>query len=307
MRILITGGAGLIGHCLIDVLCKSNHKLLILDNLLYQDEYLSPIPFKCVDVSDVSKMKTILEEYNPEVIIHLAGIVGDSACELMPQRAYNTNIKSLEILRDYSGAKVIFPSSCSVYGTNDSYVDELSDLNPLSLYAEMKVKGEQILDDSSLILRLGTMHGMSGRIRNDLVVHALTFKALSIGCMSVFGGNQYRPLLAVKDLVNFIISVVDQDATGIYNIFEDNYKIIDIAKIVKSVIPESTIDVVDMPFEDSRNYRAKNTKIKNDFNFHFGLKPKDTVVDICGLFDDGRVKNFNNIKYNNAVALGSDI
>lgn len=303
---MILGGAGLLGHAVVDLLNSSNvHEFLVVDNLLYADEYLRHVPFQAGNVGDPRFMVPLLNSYKPDAVIHLAGIVGDAACAARPKEAEEANITSVKILRDhYFGGRIIFPSSCSVYGVSDDFVTEESTLNPLSLYAEMKVRAEEILKDkNAFIPRLGTLHGVTGRLRNDLVVNVLAIRAMVEGKITVFGGEQYRPLLHVRDLAEVIVAQLPRKYTGIFNLVENNYKIAEIAEIVKQVIPNTEIEITEMEFEDRRNYRASAVKAKKYWGFEPSLTVCDTVEDIARIYNEGRIKDFSMLKYSNMLAI----
>lgn len=305
MKVLITGGAGFVGHAVVDLLNTVKvHEFLVVDNLLYTDEYLRQVPFQAGNVGDPNFMVPLLNNYKPEAVIHLAGIVGDPACAARSKEAAEANITSVEILRDHFEGRIIFPSSCSVYGANDNLVTEESVLNPLSLYAEMKLRAEEILKDkNAFIPRLGTLHGITGRLRNDLVVNILAIRALVEGKITVFGGDQYRPLLHVQDLAETIVAQLPRQCKGIFNLVENNYKIVKLADIVKQVIPGTEIEIVEMPFEDQRNYKASADKARQCWGFDPKLKVFNTVEDIVRIYGEGRIKDFSLIKYSNMLTL----
>jgi len=305
MKVMILGGAGLVGHAVVDLLNNiGTHEILVVDNLLYTDEYLRYVPFQAGNVGDPKFMVPLLDSYKPEAIIHLAGIVGDAACAARPKEAEEANITSVKILRDHFNGRIIFPSSCSVYGANDNLVTEESPSNPLSLYAEMKLRAEEILKDKDVFIpRLGTLHGVTGRLRNDLVVNVLTIRAMVEGKISIFGGEQYRPLLHVEDLAQVMVMQLHHKYTGIFNLVENNYKISDLANIVKQVIPDIEIETTEMEFEDRRNYRASAEKAKKYWGFAPTLTITDTVEDIVRIYNEGRIKDFSMIKYSNMLTL----
>lgn len=305
MRILVLGGAGLVGHAVVDILNSIRiHEFWVVDNLLYTDEYLRHVPFQAGNVGDPKFMAPLLANYKPDTVIHLAGIVGDAACAARPKEAEEANITSIKILRDYFGGRIIFPSSCSVYGANNNIVTEKSVPNPLSLYAEMKLRAEEILKDkNALIFRLGTLHGVTGRLRNDLVVNVLAIRAIIEGKITVFGGEQYRPLLHVKDLAETIITQLPPRHDGIFNLVENNYKIAELADIVKQVIPATEIEITEMEFEDRRNYRASANKARECWGFDPKRTVLDTVEDIVRIYKEGRIKDFSMIKYSNMLTL----
>jgi len=308
-KILITGCAGLVGREIFNVLDtiidKRSFEILGVDNLLYETDFLHPYSFQYGNVSDKAFMRMILKNFKPTHVIHLAGIVGDAACSSRPKEAYEANITSLEILRDNFDGRIIWPSSCSIYGANENLVNENSPLNPLSLYAEMKVQGEEILKyKNALILRLGTLHGVSGRFRNDLIVNILTVRALIEKKLSIYGGAQYRPLLSVHDLAEWIVfDFIKSDVVGTFNLMENNFRIKDVAEIVKSVLPETVIETTEMPFEDKRNYKVSFEKAKKTFELVRRYSVRDTVKEIQKMYLEGRIKDYSNIKYSNMSAL----
>ena len=132
-------------------------------------------------------------------------------------------------------------SSCSVYGTGEDMLTEDSELNPLSLYARSKIEDEKVLEGTNtIIFRLGTLHGISdqfSRIRFDLVVNTLVMRAMFHNKIVVFGGEQYRPLLHVRDVAVTIANTLDRANTGIYNLHTENLKIINVARRIKDYFP----------------------------------------------------------------------
>ena len=121
-----------------------------------------------------------------------------------------------------------------------------------------------------MIFRLGTLFGISdefSRIRLDLVVNILVTKALTDGKLTVFGGDQWRPLLHVNDVANAIENVLEKDIKGVYNLHHKNYKIIDIAEAIVEKVPSAKIETTPMKFQDSRNYQVSSEKLFNETGF----------------------------------------
>ncbi len=194
-RVLITGGAGYVGGWLADRAVEAGHDVRVYDLLLYEDRYLKPVPFIAGDILDRGRFAPHLEW--ADTVVWLAGLVGDPACALEPMLTKKINVDTIHSLCDDFAGRIIFPSTCSVYGAQDEELDEVSPTNPLSLYAETKLEAEQILHErrpESLMLRLATLAGVGdtySRIRLDLVVNLLVVRARLIGELEVFGGNQY--------------------------------------------------------------------------------------------------------------------
>jgi len=276
-----------------DALIKREIPFVVYDNLLYEHQYLKPVDFIYGDVRDTEKLKKILPEFSH--IIWLAAIVGDAACQVKPELTVSVNQEATRWLADNYDGRILFLSTCSVYGKHDGIADENSSANPLSLYAETKLAAEKFLQNkNSLIFRLGTVFGVSdthSRIRMDLVVNYMTGTALTEGKLTVFGGEQWRPLIHVKDIAKIVVDNLDKDTNGIYNVATLNIQIKDLAKII-SKLTNCEIEWTGKQFEDPRNYRASTEKaekagIMNLTSMHdiqMGAK------EIASLVKSGRMK-----------------
>ena len=314
MNILVVGGAGYIGGYLTDYLC-SGHNVLVYDNLLYENMFLKNIQFKFGDVRDHDTLSETIDSFKPDAIVWLSAIVGDGACQVNPVLTNEVNYKSVEWLCDSYDGKIIFTSTCSVYGVNNDLIDEDAKPNPLSIYASTKLKAEQYLldnHDDCLVFRLGTLYGLSdtySRIRLDLVSNILTMRAVRGEALSIFGGDQWRPLLHVKDVSTAIKHGLENEITGLFNLHENNYTIKDLAeKIVETVGSESIIKYVDMPFEDLRNYRTTSDKYRAT-GWYPSFSMDDGIMELARAIKEGRIPDvsiplFSNEKYLKEIDLG---
>lgn len=299
MRVLICGGAGYIGGALTDLLLETNHDFRVYDNLLYEEAYLKPVPFVYGDVRDKLLLKKWLDW--ADTVVWLAAIVGDGACAINPSIAMEINQDSVRWLSANFNGRIIFMSTCSVYGAAAGELTEESPTNPLSVYATTKLEAEAYLKmKNAIIFRLGTLFGLSdtySRIRLDLVVNTMTARAVYERKLSVFGGEQYRPLLHVKDAAKAIMGALDSSHTGIYNLHRENMKMITLAEKVKQQV-KCEIEVVDTTFEDSRNYRIKGTKARGTgFEPHYNVN--DGISELYKALSSGRIKDLNNRRYSN--------
>ena len=138
-RIMIVGGAGYIGGYLTDYLNATAKHVLVYDKLVYENRYLKDVPFVFGDISDTDKLGRTIEEWQPDVIVWLAALVGDGACQVDPALTNKVNYESVKWLTDNYDGKIVFTSTCSVYGVNDEIITEQAATNPLSVYASTKL------------------------------------------------------------------------------------------------------------------------------------------------------------------------
>lgn len=315
-KVLITGGAGYLGGALTNIIRLIGNQVRVYDSLVYEDSYRKKsteyTEFIYGDVRDYDKLQEHLDW--ADCVVWLAGIVGDGACALNPMATIEVNYDAVKYLSEHFDGRIIFMSTCSVYGAQDGLLTEDSSINPLSLYAKTKLMSEELLKDkNAAIFRLGTLYGLGddySRIRLDLVVNTLTSKAVSEGKLKVFGGEQYRPLLHVKDAAMAIVNELDHknhNDVGIFNLHGENMRIIDLAELVASEIPGTDLEIVETSFEDSRNYRVDSTKSQETFSFKTRYNVHGGIIEVKELLQSGRIKDLSNPRYTNQGFLSASI
>ncbi len=305
-KILVVGGAGYVGGVIVDILLKKKkYDVTVFDNLLYEDSYRKDCKFIFGDIRDNKFYKSSLNNYDS--IIWLAALVGDGACSINPNLTNEINFETLKKLKKNYRKKIIFISTCSVYGAQEGILNENSSVNPLSYYASSKLKCEKILKNTnSIIFRLGTLFGVSdnySRIRMDLVVNTLCAKAFFEKKLSVFGGDQFRPILHVKDVGRAIEIAINSNRKGIYNLSYKNMKIIDIANEIKKHFAKSKIIKTKIKFQDARNYRVTNNKALKELKFRPIYNLSYGIDELKKLLKEKRIKNFNDPRYTNQKYL----
>jgi nucleoside-diphosphate-sugar epimerase len=306
-KVLIVGGAGYIGGWLTDRAVEAGHDVRVYDILLYEDRYLKDVDFVAGDVLDTKRLKPNLDW--ADSVVWLAALVGDPACALDESLTRKINVESVEWLCDSFDGRIVFPSTCSVYGAQATELDETSPTGPLSLYAATKLETEQMImarRPESLIFRLATLAGMGdtySRIRLDLVVNLLVLRAKMIGELSVFGGDQYRPLLHVRDVATAVVPHLTSDAAGVYNLGSENLTIIAVAETIAERLGQGEIKRVDAPFQDTRNYRVSFARVRSELGFEPKFSTNDAIDEIAGLVNDGRIKDVSLAVFSNLEAL----
>jgi nucleoside-diphosphate-sugar epimerase len=300
-NVLVVGGAGYIGGLTTDLLLEKGHTVTVFDNLLYEERFLKACDFIYGDIRNTEHLLAIHKKYDH--IIWLAAIVGDGACSQSPDLTVEVNVKSLQRFLSKTGRRVVFTSTCSVYGAQMGILTEESATRPLSLYASTKLEAEKyVLENGGLVFRLGTLFGLGdrySRIRLDLIVNVLTLRAITQKKLTVFGGEQWRPILAVRDVAGYLTEAITRDYVGVYNLKYQNVKILDLAKRIQSIFPDVAIEVTEISFEDSRNYRVDSSRAERDFIFRPKTSIEEEVYRMQFLFAEHRIKNADSDIYYN--------
>ncbi len=310
-KILIVGGAGYIGGYMTDVfLDKPDYEVTVYDNLLYETRFLKRVQFINGDIRDTEKLGKIINDY--DIVVWLAALVGDGACAIDTKLTREINFDATKWLVDNYKGTIVFMSTCSVYGMNSDLIDEDAKPNPLSAYAETKLEAERYVIANAkdyLIFRLGTLYGLGdahSRLRFDLVVNILTLKAVQKEPLTVFGGEQWRPILHVRDVTHAVEYCLENNVRGLFNLSERNVEINELAMEIQKRVPGTKIIQQQMKFEDLRDYKVKNDRIMAT-----GWRPKFTlgggIEEMISVFVEKRAKNFMDPVYSNVAFLKSNI
>ena len=310
-KIIITGGAGYIGCHVVEELLKSNYLVTVIDRLSFDANSLNSVKDhkNLTIIKEDLRNLTNLEAHlnNSEAVVHLAALVGEAACKISETDTISTNydatIKLCDLARKNKVKKFIFMSTASSYGVQDTseIANEETKLNPVSLYAKTKIDCENDLlkkfsDDIEItIFRPSTVYGHSSRMRFDLILNHLVLDAFLKKEIKVFGPEMVRPLMWVGEPARVYKKVIEsQDSKFRSQIFnmgydKENYKKIDIAKLVQSkFFPNINMDIIDKD-KDLRSYRLDFSKMKKFFN----LEPGSDLLNATKIIID----NINSKKY----------
>jgi len=319
--VLILGGAGYIGSCLVRKLLAAGRKVRVTDSLLYGDYSLHDVlghPNLEVRVGDCRKLQDLVAAVkDTDAIIHLAAIVGDPACEVDRQTSREINYAAtrmlIEVAKGNGNCRLIFSSSCSVYGATDLLMDEYSNVLPISLYAQTKVDSEEALlearsaDFHPVILRLATVFGLSYRTRFDLIVNLLTAKAHAEGLITIFNGTQWRPFIHVQDVANGIYQALTAPLEVVsgetYNVGDSrmNFTLAQLAEKVLAEFPTTRVEYIEN--SDRRNYRVSFEKIRNQIGFNCQWTLEDGIREIKRAFESKFITDYRDARYSNLQFL----
>ncbi len=314
-KVLVIGGAGYLGAVLVERLLADGYGVRVLDSYIYGKkavEKYEPNPRVEAIEGDIRNIEVINSAMNGiESAILLAAVVGDPASKARPEQTVETNYLAAQTAASSAKLKgvkkFIYASTCSVYGVGKDILDEEAPLNPVSLYARTKISSEKsilsISDDlfKPVIMRMSTLYGWSPRMRFDLVVNTMTMTAFTEGKITVFGGNQWRPLLSLPDAAEAYVRVLEGDLNSpggtIYNVGSEvqNYIISDVARQVAEGIKNASGKDIPISIEgdsvDARDYRVSFKKIQTELGFGVTHTIPEAAAEIWGKLESKEIKD----------------
>jgi len=320
--VLLIGGAGYIGSALLPKLLDRGYHVRLLDCFLYGEEPIQPVlqhPNLSIHRGDFRNVDTVVAAMRDmKSVIHLGGLVGDPACALDEELTMQINLIATRMIAQVAKgnniSRFVFASSCSVYGASDLILNERSALNPVSLYARSKIASENVLlamrdgGFEPVILRFGTIYGLSGRTRFDLVVNLLAAKALVDKVITVFGKDQWRPFLHVHDAGRAVLAALDARSENvepvIFNVGCDgqNYTLGQVGELIQRMAQGSAL-VCTEDNVDRRNYRVEFRRIRESLGFEPVWTLEAGIQQVLDAISSGKVRNYQDPKYSNVKFL----
>jgi len=277
-NVLVTGGAGYIGSILSEFLLELGFNVTVLDNFMYKQASLNHLchnpRFNVVngDIRNLAHIQPLLKD--ADVIIPLAALVGAPLCNKDVVGADTTNKEAVFMMLDKISKeqRIIMPTTNSAYGSGDenNFCIEESPLNPISKYAIDKVAVEEMFmqRENSISYRLATVFGMSPRMRTDLLVNDLTYRAVNDGYVVIFEGHFKRNYIHVRDVCDAFIHAIYNFNTmkgQIYNVglSSANVSKLELCEIIKKHVPGFSIVEGEIKKDpDQRNYIVSNAKLE---------------------------------------------
>lgn len=305
-KIFITGGAGYVGAVLVPHLLKQGFSVTVLDLMIYGEDVLPKHnQLKAIkgDIRNQDLLKKLIPGH--DIVIHLACISNDPSFEMNPTLGKSINFDAfrplVEISKKGNIKKFIYASSSSVYGIKDEpNVHEEMKLEPLTDYSIFKADCEKILAEfqsdefTTTTIRPATVCGYSPRQRLDVVVNLLTNLAYHKREISIFGGDQLRPNIHIKDMVEAYMVLIkapkEKIAGKTYNAGYENHSVKEIAETIKNTVGED-VRLITSHSDDNRSYHVSSKKIQTELGFTTQHTIQDAVKDLCEAFDQNLLPN----------------
>lgn len=292
-KILITGGAGYIGSVLTKLLLENGYGVSVLDNFMYkqnslldccQHENFTIIRGDCREGEVTSKALA-----DADFIIHLAALVGSPLCNSDKIGATTTNLEATKLLLSLrrKDQGILYPCTNSGYGVGqkNTFCTEETPLNPITLYGKTKVEAERLILQSgnAISFRLATVFGASPRMRLDLLVNDLVYRALNDHTAVIYEGHFKRNYIHIRDVARAFLHGLknfDKMKNNVYNVglSDANLSKKELCEKIKKHIP--AFNYVESQIgkdPDKRDYIVSNEKIektgfKPQYSLDFGIK-----------------------------------
>lgn len=327
-KILVVGGAGYVGSVLVSELLDRGYAVRVLDRLYYGDSGIKAVQDRIeLTVADMRAAPASVFA-DVDAVINIGGLSNDPTAEYNPRANHEMNVLAAEAIAhrcvEQGISRYIFASSCSIYDrgvgndATDILQDENSPVSPRTAYSASKFEAENRLlkltsaDFCPVILRKGTIHGYSPRMRFDLVVNTMLKDALTHGKITIhYGGEMWRPIIDIHDVSRAYIAALeapdDKVHAQIFNLVQVNVRISELALRIQAVLRDTGIPVdinADYTYRGVRSYRVSGEK----FASTLGLRPlisiemsiRDTIASM-GRMD---INDMGNPRYYNIRWMG---
>jgi nucleoside-diphosphate-sugar epimerase len=293
MRIVVTGGLGLIGHNVVRKLEQHGHEVAVVDTrtnygIIPQSEidYLISERLKIIntdrtykiDIVDTKGIDWLFEKHKPELVIHLASFPRQKVVNANPCLGSRTMseglLNLLENCKKHSVNRFFYASSSMVYGDFKDYVTEDATCHPQGQYGIMKLAGEWLVKDYQkhgidyTIFRPSAVYGPLDV--EDRVISKFLLTAMRGGVLKVNGVNETLDFTYVDDAANGIVDAVQSNTTKnkIYNITKSHSKtLLSAAELAVKLVGNGSIEVRDKDADFPTRGALDITAARKDFNF----------------------------------------
>ncbi len=301
MKVLVTGGAGFIGHNVVRILEQQGHECIVIDTctdygfipkeeLTYLvDNRIKRIntQIRKIDIREGVFVDTIFKTYKPDVVIHMASFPRQKVVEQNPVLASdvmsNGLINLLEKSKQHKIKKFVYISSSMVYGDFETDVDETAQCNPIGQYGIMKFMGEKLVEDYSrrgcfdhVIIRPSAVYGEWDV--EDRVVSKFMTKAMRGETLKVNGPDEVLDFTYVEDTAMGIVLAANKDCANgnIYNITrseERQWNLKDAAELAIKIAGQGSLEVASRDLSFPKRGRLDISRAVKDL----GYSPKVNV------------------------------
>lgn len=318
-KVLIFGGAGYIGSPTAELLLQKGYHVTVFDSLQFGDSgirhLLTNPNFELMEASicDITAINAAVKK--ADAIILLAAVVGHRSKEVPIGTMRTVNLLASTVILDaaieHGVSRFILGSTHAIYGNEKGLYFETSVPSPVSLYARLKLRLEERVINTKkkgsfhpTALRIATCHGVSKRMRFDLVINGLMRDAISKGEINLISGEQVRAFVHVRDVAKAIyltLSAHENLVSGeVFNVggHEQNLQINQVVNILKQVCPDVVVNLT--PGDpDLTGYRLSSKKIEKVLDFKDEISIEQSMIEIKEAFEENLFPDCYSLRYNN--------
>lgn len=295
MKILVTGGLGLIGHNVVKRLEARQHEVIVTDtrttySIIPQSEidYLMTERLKKIsgknvyqiDITNLDNFDWLVNKHKPDAIVHMASFPRQKVVNANPAWGARVMMEGLinvcESAKNHGVKHLVYISSSMVYGDFKDQVVEDSDCNPIGQYGIMKLAGEDIVKDyhrrgyfDYAIIRPSAVYGPLDV--EDRVVAKFMLTAMRGGVLKVNGAGETLDFTYVDDAADGIVEAIvrDRARNNTYNITKSHsVSLLEAAEMIVKIVGSGTIEVrdkdADFPSRGALNIDNARSKLGYD-------------------------------------------
>ena len=295
MKVLITGGLGLIGHNVVVYLTNLGHDVVVVDNLtnygvipqreldylIQQRRAKFPLSVRCCrdDIADADAVNSIIAGEQPDIIIHMASFPRQKVVNANPGLGARVMIEGLinllESSKNHQVKRFVYISSSMVYGDFQDDVREDAVCRPQGQYGIMKLAGEALVKDYQrrggfdyTIIRPSAVYGPLDV--EDRVISRFMMQALRGGWLNVNGATETLDFTYVDDAAKGIVqaSLVDQTKNRTYNITKSHsVTLLQAAEMIVNIVGQGSVRVGDRDLDFPSRGALNIDAARQDFGY----------------------------------------
>jgi nucleoside-diphosphate-sugar epimerase len=295
VKVLVTGGAGFIGHNAVRILESQGHECIVIDTctdygfipkgeltyLINERSKRFNARIRSIDIRESQFVDTIFKTYKPDVVIHMASFPRQKVVEQNPLLASdvmsNGLINLLEKSKQYNVKKFVYISSSMVYGDFTADVLEAHPCKPQGQYGIMKLMGEKLVEDYNrlgafdyTIIRPSAVYGEWDV--KDRVVSKFMTMAMRGETLRVKGADEVLDFTYVEDTAHGIVLAATKDSANgkIYNITRSDdkqYTLKDAAELAIRIAGKGSLEIADRDLSFPKRGRLSIMKAQRDLDY----------------------------------------
>lgn len=272
MKVLITGGSGLLGSATAALFRDYYQTFITYAN---NEVAIEGCEAYRLDITNKEEVFKIIGAIQPDFIIHTAALIGVGTCENNKELAYNINVngtRHIAEVADKINSRIVHISTDYVFDGKKGMYKETDKPNPLNYYAKTKLQAEKLINKNHAIIRT-SIYGW-GIIKERKNFATFILEGLQNNKKLNIFEDQYTTVILANNLAEALKKMVDKNKNGIYNIggserqskYEFALKLADVFKLDKSLINPVPIRDAEDRAQRPQDVSLDSAKAKKELN-----------------------------------------